>query len=173
MGLEQSESVLHALRTACALLRESGIRHAVIGGIAVGVYGWPRSTCDVDLLVGNEAWTREPSGALSPRVALPEFVDEVPIDYLPIDIAGSFLEVAFEQPQMVEGVPIAPVEVVVCTKLIRLVMRDQADIVEIVKGQFIDEAAVRDFLSRHIPMLVGRWEALVAQARAELRRTPR
>ena len=50
-------------------------------------------------------------------------------------------------------------------------LRDQADIVEIVKSQRIGAAAVRGFLSQHTPMLVGRWDALVAQAK--LRRMPK
>jgi len=53
---------------------------------------------------------------------------------------------------------------------IRLAMRDQADIVEIVKAQMIDRDAVRAFLVEYTEMLVGRWDALVTQAEAELRR---
>jgi hypothetical protein len=171
MILAGSEQLWNALRAASRLLSGNGIRHAVIGGIAVGVYGWQRSTRDVDLLLGSEAWERQSSGALVQRIPLPEFIDEVPIDYLPIDVAGSFLEVAFEHPQWTEGLPIAPAEVVVCTKLIRLAMRDQADIVEIVKANRIDRIAVRAFLAEHTPMLVGRWDALVTQAEAEIARS--
>jgi hypothetical protein len=165
-----SEQVLQAMRDVSCLLTERGVRHAVIGGIAVGAYGWPRATRDVDLLIGDEAWERQPSGEMRVRVALPEFVNDVPIDYLPIDVAGEFLAQAFERPRWLQGVPFAPVEILVCTKLIRLAMRDQADIVEIVKAQMIDRDAVRAFLVEHTGMLVGRWDALVTQAEAELRR---
>jgi hypothetical protein len=169
MPLSQSEAVLAALHAVSRMLTEKGIRHAVIGGIAVGVYGWPRATRDVDLLIGNEAWERQTSGKLVPRLTLPETINDIPIDYLPIDVAGRFLEQAFERPLWTDGLPIAPVDIVVCTKLIRLAMRDQADIVEIVKAQLIDRAEVRAFLVEHTPMLVGRWEALVTQAEAELK----
>lgn len=165
-----SEQVLQALREVSRMLTERGVRHAVIGGIAVGAYGWPRATRDVDLLLGNEAWERQPSGELLARVELPEFVNDIPIDYLPIDVAGDFLAQAFERPLWSQGVPIAPVEILVCTKLIRLAMRDQADIVEIVKAKRIDRDEVRAFLVEHTAMLVGRWDALVAQAESELRR---
>ena len=171
MRLTQSEPVLKALFEVCRLLTEYGIRHAVIGGIAVSVYGWPRATRDVDLLIGDEAWEREASGALTPRFELPERINGVPIDYLPIDVAGGFLTQAFLRPIWTVGVPIAPAEIVVCTKLIRLAMRDQADIVEMVKADIIDRAAVRAFLAEHTPMLVGRWDALVTQAEAEIERS--
>ena len=173
MQLTQSEPVLQALREVCRLLSENGIRHAVIGGIAVSVYGWSRATRYVDLLIGDEAWERQASGALIPRIELPERINEVPIDYLPIDVAGGFLAQAFLRPTWTDGVPIAPAEVVVCTKLIRLAMRDQADIVEIVKANVIDRETVRAFLAEHTPMLVGRWDALVTQAEAEIERSPR
>jgi hypothetical protein len=69
-----------------------------------------------------------------------------------------------------EGVPVAPAEVVVCTKLLRPAMRDQADIVEMVKAGLFDRVVVGRYLGEHTPMLVGRWEALVAQAEAERQR---
>lgn len=43
-----------AIEQLAALLNEAGIAHALIGGIAVGLHGYARSTGDIDLLVdGN------------------------------------------------------------------------------------------------------------------------
>jgi hypothetical protein len=162
--------VLVALREISRRLTEATVRHAVIGGLAVGVYGWPRATRDVDLLLGDEAWDRARTGELRPRVPLPEQIDGVAIDYLPLDVAGQFLESAVDRPLMSDGIPIAPPEVVVCTKLLRMAMRDQADIVEIVKAGLIDRDPIRRYLEEHTPMLLGRWDALVVQADAELGR---
>jgi hypothetical protein len=39
------------LRIVIELLDQAGIAHALIGGIAVGLHGYPRSTGDIDLLV--------------------------------------------------------------------------------------------------------------------------
>jgi hypothetical protein len=50
--LERTEQIS---RTLTAL----GIPHALIGGLAVGVYGHPRATKDVDFLVGTEAFERK------------------------------------------------------------------------------------------------------------------
>lgn len=162
--------VVDALCEISRRLTEAGVRHAVIGALAVGVYGWPRATKDVDLLLSDDAWDRQAHGELVPRVPLPEEVLSVPIDYLPLDVGGPFLEAAWLRPLLLEGVPIAPPEVVVCTKLLRLAMRDQADIVEVVKAGRIDIDAVARFLAEHTPMLVSRWEALVGQAKAEAAR---
>lgn len=159
--------VISALREVSLRLTSAGVRHAVVGALAVGVYGWPRATRDVDLLVGREAWDRLPGGELIPRVELPESIEGVGIDVLSTDVAGDFLEAALDAPLMSDGIPIAPPEVVICTKLLRLVMRDQADIVEMVKAGLIDRDRVRGYLMEHAPMLVSRWDALALQADRE------
>lgn len=162
--------VIAALRQASRGLTEAGARHAVLGAIAVGIHGWPRATSDVDILVAPEAFDIAPDGKATPRVELPEEIDGVAIDYLPIDVAGDFLEESFDRVHVSDGVPIAPVEVVIVTKLIRLAMRDQADIVELVKVGLFDVGAVEAYLELHTPMLTARYRALVEQARRELER---
>ncbi len=146
--------VVDAVRDISARLQREGVRHAVVGALAVGVCGWPRATRDVELLVEE-------------CVGLPEEVGGVGIEYLPLDVAGEFLSVAFERPLLSEGVPIAPPEVVACTKLLRLAMRDQADLVEMIKAGVVDVGVIRAFLVAHTPMLVGRWDALIEQAARE------
>jgi hypothetical protein len=162
--------VVAAVRRSSRGLAEQNVRHLVVGAIAVGVHGWPRATRDVDLLVAPEAWTVGSDGGLTARVKLPSEVMGVSVDYLPIDVAGDFLLEAFERPEDTEGVPIAPVEVVIMTKLLRMVMRDQADVVELVKAGLYDPARVTAYLEAHAPMLVSRFEALVGQAQEELER---
>jgi len=41
-----------AIRAAHEAYARLGIRHALIGGMAVGVHGHPRATKDIDFLVG-------------------------------------------------------------------------------------------------------------------------
>lgn len=159
--------VIAALREVSRRMTGVGVRHVTIGALAVGVHGWPRATSDVDLLLAPEAWDTRPDGSQTPRVSLPEAVNGVAIDYLPIDVAGEFLLEAFERALVSEGVPVAPIEVVIVTKLIRLVMRDQADIVELVKSGLVDQDAVRGYLDQHAPMLTSRFSALCEQAERE------
>ena len=44
-----------AVKTA-AQLEQLGVRYALVGGLAVGAYGYVRATTDVDFLVGEEAF---------------------------------------------------------------------------------------------------------------------
>jgi hypothetical protein len=162
--------VLGVLREISRRLSAEGIRHGVLGAIGVGVYGWPRATSDVDLLLAPEAWLEGRDGTLTPRVELPEQIDGVAIDYLPISVAGDFLLESFDRVFVTDGVPIAPVEIVILTQLVRLVMREQADIVELLKAAGFDADSVERYLELHAPMLTPRFRQLREQAQLELAR---
>lgn len=92
------------------------------------------------------------------------------IDYLPIGVAGDFLIESFARVHFTEGVPIAPIEVVVLIKLLRLVFRDQADIVELLKAGLFDAANVDRYVDTHAPMLTLRFRELREQAEREKQR---
>lgn len=161
-------TVIRTLRDASRRLTDQGVRHLTIGALAVGVHGWPRATSDVDLLVAPEAWNTAADGTQTARVSLVDNIGGVDVDYLPIDVAGDFLLASFAAPLVIEDVPIAPMEVVILTKLLRLAMRDQADVVELVKAGVVDVDVVRSYLDTNAPMLTSRFDALVAQAQREL-----
>jgi hypothetical protein len=167
------EGVVSALHEVSRQLAESGVRHLVVGGVAVALYGWVRATHDIDLLLDRAAYRRLPSGEVEPLVSLQEAVEGVPVNYLYIDVAGKFLEPGFECPQYADGIPFAPPEVLVCTKLLRLAMRDQADIVEMLKGKLVERPRIRAFLATHQPLLVEHFDALAAQADVERERDER
>ncbi len=162
-----SPALLSAIFKLCETLRARGVRFAVTGGVAINVYGWPRSTRDIDILIGPEAFSTSPDGTQALVVDLPHTLEGFPVDYLPIDVAGEFLTRALDEPFVTETVPIAPVEAVICTKLLRFAMRDQADVVEILKAGLFESAAVESYLAEHAPMLLGRFRNLVDQARRE------
>lgn len=160
-------SVVATLREISRRLAAHGVRHGVLGALAVGIHGWPRATRDVDLLLAPEAWLENRDGTLTPSVDLPEQIDGVAIDYLPISVAGDFLLESFDRVLLTEGVPIAPIEVVILTKLVRLAMRDQADIVELLKAGLFDPLQVEDYLQAHAAMLTPRFQELRRQAERE------
>lgn len=162
--------VVAVLREISKRLSDASVRHGVLDAIAVGIHGWPRATSDVDLLLAPEAWHASRDGALVPAVELPEEIDGVTIDYLPISVAGDFLLESFDRVLVTEGVPIAPIEVVVLTKLVRLATRDQADVVELLKAGLFDAAEVEAYVGLHAPMLVPRFRELREQAARELSR---
>jgi hypothetical protein len=57
--------VLDAMRLASNALSALGVRHVVVGGLAVGANGNPRATRVVDFLVGDEAFEHHPGGFVS------------------------------------------------------------------------------------------------------------
>jgi len=54
--------VLEAMSTASDMLKRAGVRHVVVGGLAVGANGFPRATKDVDFLA--EALEAEPGSMI-------------------------------------------------------------------------------------------------------------
>src|SRR4029079_13946135 len=60
--------VLHAADVASRMLREGGVPHALAGGLAVGAHGYPRTTDDVDFLVGDEAFVIHAGGLVTLKV---------------------------------------------------------------------------------------------------------
>lgn len=51
-----SPSIIARAKQVSDRLGELGVPHVLIGGLAVGVHGYPRGTKDVDFLVGEEAF---------------------------------------------------------------------------------------------------------------------
>ena len=68
--------VLEAMTTASDLLKRAGVRHVVVGGLAVGANGFPRATKVVDFLVGDEAFQRHAGGVVTLHPAVPFQVNE-------------------------------------------------------------------------------------------------
>jgi len=160
-----SPRVLAAMRGASRALTSLGVRHAVAGGLAVGAHGYPRNTLDVDLLVGDEAFERHPGGLVTLKPGVPIQVDGVSVDLLSTSEGEAFLEHSLEPPRPGE-VPIVSAGTLVYLKLKSPRLKDRADVVELLKaGLAVD--SVRQYLERHAPPIVARFEECIAQARAE------
>ena len=74
--------ILDAMRVASARLTELGVRHALVGGLAVGAWGHPRATKDVAFLVGEEAFEHHPGGLVTMKYGVPIQVGGVAVDLL-------------------------------------------------------------------------------------------
>ena len=69
-----------AVREVSRMLREAGIRHALVGALGANVYrNRPRTTEDIDFLVGNEAFETHAGAFVTMRVPVIEF-DGIEID---------------------------------------------------------------------------------------------
>jgi hypothetical protein len=154
--------VLDAWRAASDALTRAGVRHVVIGGLAVGANGHPRATKDVDFLVGDEAFLHHAGGLVTMNPAIPIAVNGVAIDYLSPRPDEGHLASALAAP------PGAFIDVarLVYMKLKASRMQDRADVVALIKtGQDVD--ACRAYLSTNAPALVAAFDDLVMKAASE------
>lgn len=161
-----SERVWRAMQDASAELARLGVRSALVGGLAVGAYGFPRATKDVDFLVDETAWQPSPAGLLVMRVGLPVEAHGVAIDTLPIRSSEPFLRAAMDGSISSEGVPVAPVEVLFYMKLLSPRHRDRTDIIELVK-RGADVPRIEAFIDAHAPALRPKLDDAVRTAREE------
>lgn len=154
--------VLAAMKTASTALTALGVRHVVVGGLAVGANGYPRATKDVDFLVGDEAFEHHPGGVVTMKGGVPIQVNGVAIDLLWVQAGEEHLATALEAPM--GSIIEAPKLVYLKLKSPR--QKDRVDVIELIKAG-IDLDACRTYLTRHAPVLVAIFEDSVATAAAE------
>src|ERR1700694_2887266 len=114
-----ASAILAAAEVASRKLREAGIPHALAGGLAVGAHGYPRTTDDVDFLVGDEAFVKHAGGLVTLKVPLIA-VGHVRVDLISLKESageGGQLRPAVDSPRVSEQVPIVPLTFLVYMKL--------------------------------------------------------
>src|SRR5206468_9675523 len=106
-----------AVREVSKMFSNAGIRHALVGALGANAYrNRPRTTEDIDFLVGDEAFETHPGGFVTMRVPVVEF-DGIDIDQVPLTEPLRVIEDGLERAQHSDGVPIAPVDTIVVMKL--------------------------------------------------------
>ena len=152
--------VAHAYEIASKALTSLGIRHVVVGGLAVIANGYARLTKDVDFLVGEEAFEQHPGGFVTMRPGVPIEVGGVAIDLL--SATEPYLREALDAPPG----SIAEAPMLIYLKLKSPRQKDRADIVELVKAG-IDVDACRASLQAHAQQYLAAFESAVSQAARE------
>ena len=155
-----SDEVLRAMKAAHEALDRAGVPHALVGALAVGAYGYPRASKDVDFLVGDEAFDHHAGGIISIRPGVPIQYKGVTIDPISIEPGSEHLRDAVDAPEVSEGIPVAPPEALVYMKLMSPRRKDAADIVELISSG-LDTAPIFDYLEEHAPNLVSKFEDLI------------
>ena len=152
--------ILEAMRIASARLTDLGVRHVLVGGLAVGAWGYARATSDVDFLVGEEAFEHHPGGLVTMKYGVPIQVGGVAVDLL--SASANHREDALTSFRS-DGVSVAPLEVLIYLKLKSPRPKDLADVMELIRLG-IERAAIRADLVTHPPELVEKWDRAVADA---------
>jgi len=159
-----SDRVLGAMRAAAAELSRLGVRHWLVGALAVGAHGHPRATKDVDFLVGDEAFETHGGGLVTMKPGMPIQANGVVVDHLSAQSDEAFLREAL--PPASEELSVAPIEVVFYLKLKSPRAKDRADVVELIKAG-ADVARCRAWLEKHAVDLVAPLDELQRVAAAE------
>lgn len=154
--------VIDAMKRASEALVRAGVRHVVVGGLAVGANGYPRATSDVDFLVGAEAFEHHPGGMVTLRAGVPFQMNGVAIDLLSPGASEPFLEETLRAPpgSMISAPPL------IYLKLKSPRHKDRTDVIELIKaGVDVDEC--RAYLAAHAPAFLAAFESALRRAIAE------
>ncbi|MBI4700670.1 MAG: hypothetical protein HY744_05820 [Deltaproteobacteria bacterium] len=142
--------ILAAMHAASEQLAAARVRHALVGGLAVGAHGYPRATKDVDFLVGEEAFEHHGGGIVTIAPGVPIAVRDVAVDTLSIGPGEEHLDAALEEPEVTAGVPVVPLAVLVYLKMKSPRKKDAADVVELLKAG-ADARAILSYLRAYAP----------------------
>ena len=138
-----------AVREVSRMFAEAGIRHALVGALGANAYrNRPRTTEDIDFLVGDEAFETHAGGFVTMRLPVIEF-EGVNIDQVPLTETLRVIEDGLNRAMVSEGVPIAPVDTIVIMKLLAGRTQDLADVEAIVES-----GADREFLRAAVTQAV-------------------
>jgi hypothetical protein len=150
------------------LLRRAGVRHVVVGGVAVSCNGYGRTTQNVDYAVGKCAFEYR-GKALFLRPDLPVKYLGIPVHYVaPSDpFEAAMLEQYLTVPAPGE-VPVLPLGPLVVMKLIARRHKDLADLVELLKRRIRETEYLRGFVKENLPAQREQFDELVACAEAEM-----
>jgi hypothetical protein len=139
---------LAALQQLSGLAQSNGIAYALVGGVAMHLYGSPRLTKDVDVIASavlpRAANRRLGFGGARYQVELAQKV--VPIDWIVRDdTARKFYEAALQEAYCLpSGLPIVTPEWLVILKYIAGRFKDQQDAVYLLKQKgLVDRRAIR------------------------------
>ena len=158
--------ILRAMHAASKQLMSVHVRHALVGGLAIGAHGYPRATKDVDFLVGDEAFEHHAAGIVTIAAGVPVAVGDVAIDQLSIHNDEGHLTDALNHVQFSGDIPVLPIGALVYLKLRSPRGKDAVDVVELIRrGISTDE--VGRYLEANAPELFLSFERLVAVAKEE------
>jgi hypothetical protein len=158
-ALRLSPGFERAVREVSKMLGAAGIRHALVGALGANAYrNRPRTTEDIDFLVGDEAFERHAGGFVTMRVPVVEF-DGIDVDQIPLTEALRVVESGLNEPVVSDGVPLARVDTIVIMKLIAGRTQDLAD-VEAIIGSGAKREQLRAAVRESIPALVDTYDRL-------------
>lgn len=158
-ALRPVPSYERAVREVSRMFGEAGIRHALAGALGANAYrNRPRTTEDIDFLIGDEAFETHSGGLVTLRVPVVEF-DGITVDQVPLPKGVGAVEEGLNRAVVSDGVPIAPVDTIVVMKLLACRTQDLADIEAIIESG-ADRELLKTAVQKGLPSSVGTLERL-------------
>ena len=149
-GCGPSDTQRGRSREVSRMLAAAGIRHALAGALAANAYrSRPRTTEDIEFLVGDEPLESHPGGFVTMRVPVVEF-DGIAIDQVPLGDALRALEEGLTHAPVSDGVPIVSLVTIVVIKLLAGRTQDLADI-EAIASSGADREMLRAAVRQLVP----------------------
>lgn len=161
-----SQDLIEATKVASAQLSKLGVRHMLVGGLAVGAYGHVRATKDIDFLVGDEGFQHFKHGLVATIDGFPTRVGRYTVDALSSAPGGKHLENSLDDPEVSGSVPIAPIAILVYMKLMSPRPKDAVDILELLALGH-DPRPIRRYLVSHAKDLLAKFDKLVKQEKGD------
>jgi hypothetical protein len=150
-----------AVREVSKMFAAAGIRHALVGALGANAYrNRPRTTEDIDFLVGDEAFEKHAGGYVTMRVPVVEF-EGIDVDQVPLTGSLRVVEDALDHAHVSDGVPIAPLETIVIMKLLAGRTQDLADIEAMIESG-ADREALKAAVRASAPQCADTLERLFA-----------
>ena len=155
-----SPVILRRAADISRLLGELGVPHALIGGLAVGIHGYPRSTRDVDFMVGEEAF-ESTSPLLVYRDELKDLVSVGETDIMSVPTQFPTLN---SELRLEDDVPVISLRGLVLMKLDAFRPRDQEDVRVLLDQSPGQIRGIRDYLQQHAPELINRFAEVLSRS---------
>lgn len=166
-----SQKVGLALEATHDRLKDLRIPHVLIGGLAVGTYGYQYATKDVDWLVAQgDAFDGDLVMTFKPGV--PVSVGDVAVDYLTPDgpdvVVDAMWDALFASRNDLGAIVVSSPELLVWMKLKAGRSKDVTAVVELLRAGHISEVDVRSFLlEAGDSVVLSKFEAAAKQAKDE------
>jgi len=144
-------------------LEDLGVDAVLVGGLAVQHHGYTRMTEDIDILIDRADYERLTDQGKIQYGQLQRFQPGVQVDVLTEGKDGAPAPSVVRDPTT----PYLPTLAgLICMKLISGRMKDQADVVELLKTN--ESGSIRFFLENNRPDLLPEYDRLCSVAEAEL-----
>ena len=154
LDLLDEESAIEALKTVAALAEANAVEWALVGGLALALYGSDRNTKDIDV-IASQLLPLENQGLLKQggeRYSIRTKKKSVAVDWIiRNDEFKALFQEALKEAVKFNGAPILTPEWLVILKFIAGRFKDQEDAVFLLSRKgLVDRNVIREKIIRHV-----------------------